>query len=693
MNFLSTSVKIILLITVVIDFALLVFIFLKRKRGAVYRLLMIHILGILGWTISILIVLQNTSDFAARLTFAFASIFATTKFWFAKIFPENKFPRKIFSYWFLIPTSFAFVISFLSGALFEELKVIDGYYIYVTNGPYSAAYSAIITFFLIYPLFVLFKKYKKGDYDLVIKNQLKYLFAGMALSFVVILLTNSVLPVFFNIYFFNGIGPVFSLALVGFIIYIITRHQFLDIKVAIQRGFIYTVLLAMIVGFYLAVIFILGFFVHETAHMAIMFSAGLTAIVGIFTVPTIDKYLRRITDKIFFKDKYNYAQALRELSEILNKNIELETIIKASSDKLKEIFKTRNIEFVLVQKNIIRSGEKEDQKIREYHDVELSAPINLENEAIGTINIGKKLSGERYTEEDCNLLETFSSQAAVALKKAELYEQAKNYSQELEEKIQRRTEKIKQMQEGQKQMIVDISHELQTPLTIIKGELGFLQKELPNSKELFEFEKSIDKISKFIYDLLNLTKLEANQIVFKNEKINLSDVLKNLLEYFSVLLKDNHIKISSNITPNIFISGDKEKIEQLVTNLVSNAMKYISNDRKIIINLSSSTNLAKLIVKDTGIGIDEESLPYIFDRFYRVKNNNVQKTQGSGLGLAICKQIVEKHNGEIRAESVDGKETKFTITFPKIKQLLNSSVNKNRQTSYHKNQNYHKNNY
>ena len=202
MELLSISVKIILLTTIIIDSGFLIFIFLKRKRGLIYYLLMIHILGILGWAISILLILQYINVFAAKLTFVFAIILAVAKFWFIKVFPENTFPKQIINYWSLLPAFFILIVSFLDGALFREIKVVDGYYINVTNGTYSMPYFIIITYFLIYPLFILFQKYRKGKYNAVIKNQLKYLFAGMTLFFITGLLTNYILPVFFNVYFF-----------------------------------------------------------------------------------------------------------------------------------------------------------------------------------------------------------------------------------------------------------------------------------------------------------------------------------------------------------------------------------------------------------------------------------------------------------------------------------------------------------
>lgn len=661
MGILSISVKIILLITIIIDCGLFIFIFLNRQRGLVYHLLLIHILGILGWTISIMIILQYSNVLAAKLTFVFALILAVSKLWFVKVFPENILPKQILSYLLLLFVWFAIVISFIDGALFQKIRVIDGYYIDVANGQYSAFYSILLVYLFIYPLFILFKKYKWGNYSSIIKIQLKYLFIGLTISFIITLLTNSILPVFFNIYFFNGLGPVFSLVLVGFIIYIITHHQFLDIKVVIQRGLIYTSLLVLIVGFYLALISSFGYIFQKTTHIAVLLSAGLTTIIGIFGVPLIERYFRRITDKIFFKGKYDYSQAMRQLSEALREEVELKNLTDNISDNLKQILRTDIIEFSFFRKEE-RIGKNNETQIMD-NSTRIIVPIILKNEIVGNMLIGKKLSGDSYTDEDIRLLETFSFQAAVALERVRLYEEVKKHAIELEEKVKKRTFQIQKLQEEQKQMMIDISHGLQNPLTVMKNEMYHLKDSASDIHNFNVCEKSIDEISKFIYDLLKLAKLESDTESFKKESINLSALFDELIEYFDVIATEKNITIIKNIQNNVTIYGNGEKIEELITNLISNAIKYIANERKITITLQKIDAVIEIKIKDTGIGISKNDLPNIFNRFYRTENS-ADGIKGTGLGLAICKKIVEKHNGTITAQSELNKGTTFTITFP-----------------------------
>lgn len=228
-------------------------------------------------------------------------------------------------------------------------------------------------------------------------------------------------------------------------------------------------------------------------------------------------------------------------------------------------------------------------------------------------------------------------------------------------KIEERTTYLREVGEQQKQFMIEISHGLQTPLTILKSEVESLKERLPLEK-LGKLEKSVDQISNFIYDFLNLAQLETLQKEFDKKSVNLSLLLSNLTEYFGVLAEERGILVETTIEPNVVISGQKDKLEELMTNLLSNAVRYMRErgEKKIFISLSKGTDAVELLIKDTGIGIGPEDLPYIFDKFYRVKNPRIK---GIGLGLAICKKIVEKHNGSIEISSELGKGTAFIIRF------------------------------
>jgi signal transduction histidine kinase len=315
-----------------------------------------------------------------------------------------------------------------------------------------------------------------------------------------------------------------------------------------------------------------------------------------------------------------------------------------------------------------RQALLEAKKFCQKHKLAMLVPIILEKKLIGLLGLGEKRSGDMFSRDDFNLLKTFSYQAAVAIEKAQLYEQVKNYSEKLEEKVKQRTAKIKGLQEEQKQMMLEIAHGLQTPLTIIKGELNFLKEVVKDKDKIKSLERTIDRTSKFIYDMLRLARLESGAQEFKKEKINLSQLLIDLTEEFKIITEERGIKIISQLEPNLYIFGNMSALEEMITNLVSNSVKYIKEDgeKKIFIYLRKQNKKAEIIIQDTGIGINKEDLFRLFERFYRTRDGRGNTKRGTGLGLAISKRIVEIHRGEIKIKSKINKGTKFVINFPLV---------------------------
>jgi signal transduction histidine kinase len=691
-----------LFLTIIIDSALFFFILLKRKSDPVSTLVLLHIFGVLGWSVTVFYTLREEDVFAAKLTFTFALMFGLAKYWFAVIFPENTFPKTWRSYWTIPLGCFTFFVTLFDNTIFTKIHSVQGVYIEVDNGPYGLFYLCVISYLLIAPLFILYKKYKHATHR-VIKSQLKYLTLGFTLSFTSVLISNELLPVLFHVYDLNAVGPAFSLILVAFMIYVIRHHQFLNIRNVIQRSVIYAALLGLTIAVYLSFVSIFGYVFQKTAHVTILLSAGMTMIIGILGTPIIERYFRRLTDPLFFKDTYDYAAAMRILTQILNHNITTTIIVNESVQALKNILKTERVTFLFLEKtqkedtsyarmleevgttlrHVVSTAElsypkyqgedrsehlhaKHLRELGDAYHAELIVPIMIEERLLGALFVGTKRSGDEYTLADISLLENFSSQVAIAFEKALLYEQVASYSTSLEQKVEERTREIVLLREQERQMMADISHGLQTPLTIIKSELGKLKGQLPETGRLSAFERSIDMISKFIYDLLTLARLDKTENIAHMEPVDFSELVSDLAEYTTISAEAEGIHTSEKITPGIFVNGEKDRLTEAIVNILGNAMKYMGSGSKkeMTVTLSKDVNHVILAIADTGIGIPESDLPHLFERFYRVSNKGDACPKGTGLGLAITKRIVERHGGTVRAESTLGKGTTFTIVLP-----------------------------
>ena len=613
----------------------------------------------------------------------------------------------IFSYSFRHPgknweTYLALLLPILANTIYlfkfplNEVYVSDPFigfsYDHPVGGILSGNFSLYLLLFLIYYIIgyvVLLWKY--GTLPLRTRLQIKYILIGTTVSIIAAAFFDILLPLS-GIDYLYALGPACTALLILSTSYAIAKHNLLEIKVVIQRGVIYSLLIAVIVGVYLLLLFVLRLVYFEpTGKTVNHISAIVTTLLGIFGAPLLERILRKATDKIFFKERYDYSKAVAELVHILNEEVEFEALVNASKNALQKILKTKTIHFLFLKPNpdlsLSESDENKEllsseqiQSIREilptdelkneilltgarYYAAELIVPLIAAEKVVGLTFIPKKLSGETYSNQDIDLLNVFSLQAGVALEKARLLWEVQRYSNELEQRVEERTAQIKHLQQEQKNFMNDVSHSLQTPLTVIKGELDFLKMRSKPIKELGKFEKSVDEISRLIYNLLKLAKIEM-QDGSKKEKVNLSALLEEIIEYLDVLCKTNNIQIVKDIETDIFVLGNVEALETLVTNLTSNAIKYIANEKVITIILKK-TDHVELTIKDTGIGIEQEHLKFIFNRFYRAGSTR-SGVSGNGLGLAICKKIAENHGGDISVESVPKKGTTFTVRLPAV---------------------------
>jgi len=219
----------------------------------------------------------------------------------------------------------------------------------------------------------------------------------------------------------------------------------------------------------------------------------------------------------------------------------------------------------------------------------------------------------------------------------------------------------------EKQFTADASHELRMPLAIVQGE-ATLALEKDRSKE--EYRKSLEAISQetehmsaILKKLLFLARNE-NVKVFEFERVNLKELLTELADDIELLCEDKSLHFKFDAQEDLVVKGDAVSLQELFYNLLNNAIQYTQQEGNISLRLSREGNNACIRVQDTGIGIPEEHLEYIFDRFYRVDKSSSRNKGGAGLGLSICKRIIEIHGGEVSVESKVGVGSIFRVLIP-----------------------------
>jgi heavy metal sensor kinase len=234
----------------------------------------------------------------------------------------------------------------------------------------------------------------------------------------------------------------------------------------------------------------------------------------------------------------------------------------------------------------------------------------------------------------------------------------------------RMIERLEASFQQMRQFSTDVSHELRTPITGIRGQLEvalFTAQTTEQYREaMFNALQDIDRLSQIVRALFLLSQAESGQLVLQKSRLDLCEVVEDLVEQFQIPAEAAGVKLTSNVPAECPAEVDRVQIERMLTNLLSNAIKFTPEGGMVQTTLRSLPDRIELVVEDTGRGIPTEHLPHIFDRFYRVAGNGAAPgpEQGLGLGLSFVAWIVKVHNGKIDVESSPGKGTKFTIKLP-----------------------------
>lgn len=245
--------------------------------------------------------------------------------------------------------------------------------------------------------------------------------------------------------------------------------------------------------------------------------------------------------------------------------------------------------------------------------------------------------------------------------------ETKKWSEEKTEEISR----LKEQEEFRRDFIGNLSHELKTPIFSIQGYLltlleGGLEDESVNRMFLERASKATDRMVNLVEDLDQLTKLEVDELRLNIEPFILNDLIKDVFESLEINAQEKGIKLRFAKTYESFkVLGDRSKLAQVFTNLIGNSIVYGNEGGETLVRLYSTDEFITIEVSDNGPGIEESSLPRLFERFYRVEKSRNRNDGGSGLGLAIVKHIIESHDQTISVRSTVGIGSTFTFTLDK----------------------------
>lgn len=430
--------------------------------------------------------------------------------------------------------------------------------------------------------------------------------------------------------------------------------------------------------------------------------------------------------RLFDETKQRAAElgTVNNISKALASLLNAEDLIKMVGDHLKDLFKANIVYLALLNEktkvihfpyqygeampvrmlgegltsSIILSGEPlllnkdidekaEELGVGQYGLPSLSylgVPIPVRDAIIGVLSVQSTETENRFNENDLRLLSTIASSVGVALNNAKLFEDVKLAKMEAEAA----SKAAEKANEAKSAFLSTVSHELRTPLTSVLGFTKIIRKRLEekifplvqtadakSAKAIAQVSENLDvvvsegeRLTNLINDVLDLAKIEAGKMEWNQEKISIADVAERAIAATSSLFDQKALKLYKHIDHNVpEITGDKDKLIQVIINLISNSVKF-TDKGSVTCKVMQENNDIVVSITDTGIGIAEEDFGAVFEQFKQVGGDTLtDKPKGTGLGLPICKQIVEHHGGKIWLESKVGSGSTFSFSLPLVK--------------------------
>jgi len=297
----------------------------------------------------------------------------------------------------------------------------------------------------------------------------------------------------------------------------------------------------------------------------------------------------------------------------------------------------------------------------------LAVPILSKDHLVGGLLVYDSRTLRTFSEQEIAIVTGIAHQTAIAIENARLYQELQKRAQELE----RAYEELKDLDRMKSEFIQNVSHELRTPLTFVRGyvelllsgDLGPLNQRQRESLEIVAAKSG--RLAELVNDVITLQTVDADSL--ERSDVPLSLVARSAMRGAAAKAKEAGLilKESFEEQEKTRVYGDPHRLEQVFDNLLSNAIKFSSPGSTITVRICDDGDFVRAEVEDQGIGIPEEALPHIFDRFYQVDGSTTRRYEGTGLGLAIVKQIVEAHGGTVGVESWVGEGSRFWFTVPK----------------------------
>ena len=477
---------------------------------------------------------------------------------------------------------------------------------------------------------------------------------------------------------------------------------------ALRRGVSYFFSLLAVAVLFFGIEFGIEKFFYQNDEVVDIFAA----IVGALAFQPLHDFFDKMTERIFFRNACPLLDAIKELSCRLNSSLDRDMLPRALDSFLQRTIRPTETVFCSVsdvdEVIILESGFRApDVVMTDYlalatlvltegsddavfadqgriwfrkdifpdcHVASVIAeraarlgvativPIPVRGKIRMIIMVGYKASGAFFNEDDREFLGFIARRTTILLENLELREMMERQAEKLEEHILAKTERLKNMYESQSQFLADVSHELKTPLAILKMHAHVFSnsKNAKQKKAWYVMDTTLDRLTRLVSDLLDAAREKTSCGIPQKKRIALHELLSEVYDDCAILAEDKGIRLSLQ-SEKISVFGERDKLKEVVLNLLGNALRHTPSGGTIFLSTRAIDHEAEIAVRDNGSGIARGNIPHIFERFYRIEEG---AAAGTGIGLYLCRQIIERHGGTVTVTSEIGKGSCFVVHLP-----------------------------
>jgi len=561
------------------------------------------------------------------------------------------------------------------------------------------------------------------------KKQALLLLIAFCSSALLGLSLNVLLPLFGQDWDTTRLGPIVTVVLVGLVAYTMIKHGLFDIRLAAVRSATYVLALLTLsaIYYFLAYIVSITLFSGEVnSSVSISPVNILLALLLAFIFQPIKRFFDKVTNDIFYRDRYDSNEFIARISEVLTTTTDLRGLLQRAATDIGSTFKAEQVFFFVYYNHShhISAGtkhhsslpEKDAHQLNGYietegrdvivtellpethtvrrllmsHKVAVLMPLMSADVVLGYLALGEQRSSG-YTNRDIKVLGTISDELVIAIQNALSVQEVKDINIHLQQRIDAATEELRTSNAQLRHLDVTkdeflsmASHQLRTPLTSVKGYISMvlegdagkisdMQKHLLN-----EAFTSSERMVHLIHDFLNVSRLQTGKFMLEQHPFDLGRLVKEEVDSLRRTAESRSMKLKFvNKIGELTLNIDENKIRQVIMNFIDNALYYSYENTTITIELEQKEGNVELRVIDTGIGVPKSEQAQLFSKFYRASNARKQRPDGTGVGLFLAKKVITSHGGDVLFESVEGKGSTFGFTLPVEKLIVKSDDNSN----------------